>query len=102
MWARDMNPRPKLGKLILKREKTHELAAFLRFSMFLKWIPIGAASGDSERCSYPYDLNLQPADFSRCVAVLILMAFSCVLPSVIRVVWVGFVLNLFSAGEVTP
>jgi len=40
-----IEPTSELGKLILKRENARigELAAFKRFLVFLKWIPIGAA-----------------------------------------------------------
>jgi hypothetical protein len=40
-----IEPTPKLGKLILEREKGR-IDGILRFSMFLKWIPIEAASSE--------------------------------------------------------
>src|SRR5262245_3773213 len=45
------------------------------------------------------DSNLQPADFSRCVAVLILKAFSCVFYAGLSRCLGGFVLRLFSAAR---
>jgi len=46
--AMGIEPTSEAWEANFKSEKTHELAAFLRFSSFLKWIPIGAAEGNSK------------------------------------------------------
>jgi|SRR6516162_8163011 hypothetical protein len=48
------------------------------------------------------DSNLQPADFSRCVAVLCFLAFSCVLRHGLARYLGGFVLSLFSSHPTAP